>query len=523
MKKAICILLTLCLLAALCACGKETEPTTPATQAKPVETAAPTDKPAETSDKPETQTPVETSTEEPTVPTTEAPAPVQAAEAPALEPFPAKWTLKELGPVDNSARDLYFYRDTMFRYEKGAEDETFLIATDHLGNPISEERYGNIDGLLPGMLAVTALKDDINSTGVILESGEVLIPCEAAIIKTISEEYNTDAASERYLYVIYGTEVTTNKDEAFFYATSAMISISPSEGDVLYKGYAMIFDTVEKRFVPNIKVTNASMSAVKTGGSLICCTNEDYSKSVYNSSGELLYQGSNVSLGNDFFLKDYNTVVDAAGNTLQESERNLNVLRGSGNYLNAGDYKSELISITDRSGGLLFEIGKDYSIYEEGGGYFLANKENTGYLIDAAGQEVASLENCYSPDYLGRGVWEFASKDSDTPSLYYLSNGTSFTAKRYMSSLVNEVPNETSGLYTFRYWNAPEQDVNIECSYYEKVADGLIFANGKPGSLIDCFSGETLLSADSVELVDGRYLYVRNGNEYTVYELSLES
>lgn len=518
MKKTICLLLAvLLMLAVFSACGKE-EPSKPAaTDAKPG-TEAGTEKP---DTKPATEAP--DTTEEPVVTTTEAPEPAQPAEPPELAKFPTRWTLTEIGKADNSNRDLYFYRNSVFRYQKDADGNEFLIATDHMGKPISEEHYGNISVVIPGVYAVTALSEDINSTGILLESGEQLLPCEAAIINPIAESYNSDRYSDRYVYVIYGTEVTQNKDEAFFYSTSAMISITPDDDDVLYKGYGMVFDLQEKRFVPDLKITNSSMSAVKVGGSLICYNHEDYSASIYNADGGLVCEGNGIELGNDFVVVDYKTVQDAEGKTLFESEIGLSILKGSGNYLNASDYSASTVKLLDRNGGLLFETDGAYSIFEECGGLFPARKDNSGYLLDAAGNEVASLDDCYSPDYAGEGIWEFTPNESSAPSVYYLANGKTVTAaQRYASHLINEVKNETSGVSTFRFWNAPETDVEFKCSYTGSLGEALLYVHDKPCSLVDCYSGETLLTADGFELVEDKYLFAQNGSEYTVYELKPE-
>lgn len=519
MKKTICLLLAILLmLSVFSACGKE-EPSKPAsTDAKPETTAAAAEQP-ET--KPATEAPE--TTEEPVVTTTEAPEPVQPAEPPELAKFPTKWTLTELGKADNSNRDLYFYRNSVFRYQKDTDGSEFLTAINHLGEPISEEHYGNVSVVLPGVYAVSALSEDVNATGILLESGEQLLPCEAAIINPISEAYNSDRNSERYVYVIYGTEVTENKDEAFFYSTNAMISITPDDDDVLYKGYGMVFDLVEKRFVPDLKITNSSMSAVKTGGDLICYTHEDYSCSIYNADGQVICEGSAVELGSDFVVVDYKTVLDGEGKTLYESDVGLSILKGSGNYLNASDYNASTVKLLDRFGGLLFEVDGAYSIFEECGGYFPARKDNSGYLLDAAGQEVASVNDCYSPDYAGEGVWEFTPNDSSAPSVYYLANDKTVTAaQRYATHLINEVKNETSGVSTFRFWNDPETDVDFKCSYANYLGDALLYVHDKPCSLVDCYSGETLLTADGFELVEDKYLFAKDGNEYTVYELTPE-
>ena len=527
MKKIICLLLAACLLLGLGACSKTPEP--PADTGAKTDTAAATQAPgteALGTEAPGTEAPAtEPATEEPVVTTTEAPAPAVPAEAPELAQLPAKWSLKELGTVDNSDRDIYFSHETVFRYTRDGDD-VILTAVDLKGEAISQEKYANVRALLPGVLAVSTVSEDINSTGLILEeTGEQILPCEAAIIRTISEEYDSDLDSQRYLYVIYGTEVTENKDEAFFYATSAMISITPGEDDVLYKGYARVFDLVEKRFVPELTVTNSSMIAVKTGGSLISYTDENNVTTILNSDGVAVRENAEYPyLGCDIALVDGNTVIGADGSTLFESENYLTLLDGSGKYVVENIYNADEVRVFDARGAELFAVSGEYSVYSEGGGLFCGRKDNKdACLLDAQGKVVVAVEDAYTPEYKGCGVWEISYSENEKNSTYYLADGRSVTgSEKYAHDLVLETKNETSGVCTLSFWNDPEKTVDVEASYIDRLANGLVVANGKPCSLIDCFSGETLLTAESIELVEGKYIFAKDGSSYKVFELTLE-
>ena len=94
--------------------------------------------------------------------------------------------------------------------------------------------------------------------------------------------------------------------------------------------------------------------------------------------------------------------------------------------------------------------------------------------------------------------------------------------ERSAYNLVNEFKEDGSeGKFIFP-WNNPTEKVSVDCSYFTTVAPGLIVGSGKPNVLFDCFSGETLLTADRISFANERYIYAEVDGVTHVFELSLE-
>lgn len=526
MKKTVCFLLSALLMLGLCACGGSDSPATTATTNDSAKLSSEVQStPAQT-----TEAATEEATTEATEVTTEATEPpfvpqgkveIEAASV------PAKYSLKELGPVSDGEGTLTFRSDDLLvRYEKDENGNTLYLPVDHMGKQISTERYGYFEELLPGLFLVCSLEDSINNSGLLSEEGELLIPCESAIISHTTLD-NTDSTKSQFLRVVYATEETENEDEAFFYSSNAFFSIQPQEGDKFYKGYAKIYDLESKRFVPDLTITNPNQYDTRFGGGLISVETVDGEKILYNASGKELFKSSdyvNIDLGDGFYILDYTQVFDTDGNLLFEARENdsLQIIDGSARFLCSSNYASNLLSVYDFYGNKVCEIEGPTIISSEANGVFSASVDDKAILYNVEGQELCAKDNHYSASYKGYGIWEFTPKDSEANSSYYLVNGTEAAGEsRYVYELVNEIKEEGK-LFSFYPWNNPTQKISIETSYADKLTDALVACDGSPKTLVDCFSGETLMSADGFEFANSKYIYAKIDGVYHVYELVLE-
>ena len=374
MKKPICLILALCLSLSLCACGDSPAPAASgesSTQAPVSQSTA--------------ATTTEAVTEAPVTETTEAPVETEPPFVPqgkvelVSEPMPAGYTLKELGPVADGEGTLTFRSDDLLvRYEKDENGNTLYLPVDHMGKQISNERYGYFEELLPGLFLVSSLEDSVNNTGLMNEDGEMLIPCECAIITDCTME-NTDGAKSQFLRVIYATEETENEDEAFFFASNAYFSLHPEEGDKLYKGYAKIYDLENKCFVPELTITNPNKFDTSFGGGLIYVQTEDDEKLLYNAAGRELFKSSDyvgIDIGDGFYVIDYTQVFDTDGNLLFErgDDDSLQIIRGSARFLSCYNYDAKLLSVYDYYGNKLFELAEGPNVMSaEANGCFAAS------------------------------------------------------------------------------------------------------------------------------------------------------
>lgn len=526
MKKILLLLLSAALVLSLCACGDST-PSTEASATKGNTATTNNSKPAETTPTTaeQTEAPVVESTEAP-VESTEAPFVPQGKVEITREAVPTKWTLKELGPVVDGEGTLTFRSDDLLvRYEKDEDGNTLYLPVDHMGKQIAEGRYGYFEEFLPGLFLVSSLEDTVNNTGLMTEDGEMLIPCEAAIINKFTIE-NSDETSTRFIRVIYATEETTNEDEAFFYATNALFSLHPEEGDKLYKGYAKIYDLENKCFVPDLTITNPARYATKVSSAMIFVETVDDEKIIYSADGKELFKTSDyttIDLGDGFYVLDYKQVFDTEGQLLFQAEGydNLQIIKGSARFLFCTNYDTTILTVYDFYGNELFIVDGLSSVSAEAGGFFACSEDDKALLYNENGELVFSMDNCYIPSYEGHGIWQITPDNSDVNSSYYLTNGTTLTgSERYAHNFVNEL--DEDGFFSFFPWNKPTEKVSVEASYTSTLTDGLVCANGDTRSLVDCFSGETLMTADNFEFANSKYVYAKIDGVYHVYEIVLE-
>lgn len=530
MKKLIVLAsLLLCMLLAACgAGGKETtaDDATKSTKAKSESSTAATGESTPAAAESTTAPEESTTAPEETTPEATEPAFVPKGKV-EIEPIqvPSGNTLKDLGPMEEGEGKLYFLSSILIRYEVSEDNTNLLIPVDHMGKAISSERYGNIDALSPGLFVVSSFEETINCSGLLAESGELLIPCEAAIIKELRPRNSSDAAPARFLLVVYGTEKTDNKDEAFFYATEAWFSVAPEEGDQFYKGYAKIYDLENHRFVPDVTVTNANSYDTNVCGNLIFLETADGTQLIYNADGKELFKSSvsyGWDYGNGFYVLDSKEVYDSEGELLfKVSGRDyLNVIKGSAQFLEYYNAETKIRSVYDFYGNKLFDLAEGIgSVSSEAGGLFACRLDKTAMLYNAQGELVYSLENSYPPSYAGFGIWEIMSAESGAPYTYFLVDGRTTSGKPY--NFINEVKEEQSGIFSFYPWNNLTEKISFEWSYANKIKNGLVYNAMKPGQLVDAFSGEVLLEADKINYVNG-YIYAQIDGVYHVYEPILE-
>ena len=134
-----------------------------------------------------------------------------------------------------SVSSKYLYTYGGLAYETVDDNSVRVYLAD--GNLFPEDgAISDIDYLGYGLYALRKISDDnVNTVALVNTDGEVLIPFEAASIDWVDAE---DETQHRFLKVIYTTEPVESKDDCFIYFTSKVVALAPSEGDLLFDGYA---------------------------------------------------------------------------------------------------------------------------------------------------------------------------------------------------------------------------------------------------------------------------------------------
>lgn len=329
----------------------------------------------------------------------------------------AAYTLTKVGTIKDEDMSISIAKDAVML---PGEDSMFRILT-YLGEDAYGMDFDSHEYLGNGYYCVRT--DDMTfSYGVIDNKGNMIIDCDAAILRTMSE---------RYLYVAYVTEQTDNEDECFLYgkvkssltleAQSPGLSVPNTEnGDVMYKGYAKVYDLKEMRFVPNVEIGRNTI--VKACGDCFFVKEDGgYGKAtLYNSEGASVWSidDNHVNIiANGIFG---NAVVgtmqfyDTTGKELWTSDTsssNIDLIESHSDSVYLSVKTDDGYYIVDRNGNKLSD--NIYShINSECDGIFCVSKDNKALLIDEEGNEIASLADVRSTfTYQSDGIWEAQKND----------------------------------------------------------------------------------------------------------------
>ena len=184
----------------------------------------------------------------------------------------------------------------------------------------------------------------INAYGMIDEKGNEIIPQEYAIIKKIND---------RYYKVSKATEKVATKDESDIYLTSSLFV--GGKADAYYKATCYVYDTVNKKIVPNSTTKNTSSYSAYE--SLISYIDNNNTRIYINENGTPLPSDAKV-LDNGAYISN-------------------NVIYAS-------------------NGSKLFDVDTTgYAAYSYSGGYYIGRKidsaNNVSYaVLDASGKVVST-------------------------------------------------------------------------------------------------------------------------------------
>ena len=161
-----------------------------------------------------------------------------------LDPYALyKYSITEEGTIPDQRYS--FMRDSLL-----TSDGEHYVFNNSKGEAVIDS-IADVDYLGDDLYAVRQemTMEDVNKTGLYTGEGEELIPCEAA---SIVRPHNRDR-DFHFLEVIYTTEQTDDESEAIIYFTQSMFSLHVGEDDVMYKGYAKIYDLDNRKFVDNFE------------------------------------------------------------------------------------------------------------------------------------------------------------------------------------------------------------------------------------------------------------------------------
>lgn len=390
------------------------------------------------------------------------------------------------------------------------EDEVSLITSN--GGTVTD--VGGCSYLGNGYYILQDLSGEVNSIALYSADGTQLIPFEAADISWLDSAVDDVTEEQRYLKVIYSTGETDDEEEAFFYQTENLISLTVGDDDIMYTGYAKIYDTESRQFVSGVEITNSYMYAAQACGSSFVVEDEEGVTRLY----------------------------DGEGNILLEKEGLEDVGFGYVIFSNADAY-----DVYDENGAYRFSSADLLADFDSTSGYMQKYTDDGTVLVDIDGEQVLSetYESYYHEHYglfeMGDDTGAFLLVDGDgnvlasadsivevLPGYYYYldedGNGTIVTADGILAEGADS-PEELAVVDGTTALVINDQTYSLELAgdYWQGLVPGIISVQssdtGKYG-VFDLFSGTQLLDYNcAVVYSAGDYLYAMQEDAWVIYEI----
>lgn len=223
--------------------------------------------------------------------------------------------LEKVGTIDGSIN--YFIGTACITYDRQTQQYKVVNIEK---NQSSEATYVNAEEM-NGFFVVKQQrpsdKNDftaINSTGVLNADLEQTIPCEYALIRTITDGY---------VVAYKATEITENKDDYLLYMTSNIFSLTPEEGDVLYKGEWCVIELATGRKLEGLCGTESPTFFVN--GDVIIAKVPDDQYIRVSFSGKAIPDDVNLLVNGCYIPYSENTVYTSDGKKLFDFEKGASV------------------------------------------------------------------------------------------------------------------------------------------------------------------------------------------------------
>jgi len=429
------------------------------------------------------------------------------------------YTVEKVGEYSDPDKQLQNFKNCPVTVSGGKGRLLTYLGEDKLGKDITGTSY-----LGQGLYAVRTDADNINSVGLVDQDGNVLIPFEAANIRWPDSLHSS---TDRYLKVIYATEKTDNKKEAFFYTTDNQVSFKPDPDDTLYKGYAKIYDLKQKKFFDDIKITNGDQYGMEPCGSGFCIKNDDGTTTLYDENGSSVLQlKGSVSAGNGMIVQSdgnvYNVYDETGKQTWSQKDALYCFDSESGYLISDGGSGS---TVLDRNGKEAVPgTFKNYmSVKSEKDGVLLVEKDGKETLIKADGTVIAAAKDAdgYFSE-VENGIYsDNGTQDSSGNMVYTLvgPDGILCKGERYGTSNIDII----DGTKAFVFDDG-DYTLKLEKEDPKVLGSTLIAAQAADTGfygVFDLYSGKQIIPYDYEKILAiNRYIYAYRQNVWTVFKLS---
>ena len=434
---------------------------------------------------------------------TKAPAEI-LAENPAAEAKSA--SLKEIGKL-KSDDGIVFYGD--FLYKMKGEDEVEVL--DYQGKPLSDKNAGYVDKLgNTGLFAYQIEGSDIMYEGIIDAEGNVIVDGSAKVGMF-------DEIDSRYLKAYIPDKVTTNKDEAIYYATNRQFSTDVKDEDTMYTGTVKVYDTVNRKFLEST-AENFDPHYTINGDIITFYDHDDNNVAVSVESDSKLDLGSKQLIGRGL-INEYkdgkNYYSDHSGNLLFVTEDSVSALDQDSQFYTVTDHETNLKGIIHENGTVMVEPKYKTISYlnDEYFSYYNEDFSKQGLLkidgTEVTPEQYKSILDIGTPGY-------FSVKGQDDK--YALIDGTGKEIVKGSDSGFSEGSYIKDG-DSYKFLVISKGDTSLKLETSGNYLKNYLLYDSKGKTLYDLVTGEKVIENAEKVYSAYNYLYVLKDKEYTIYQV----
>ncbi len=450
-------------------------------------------------------------------------------------------SLEKVGEIDKKVLDnTYSYYGALIT----ASSEGDCHILDCKGNVLDETCDVLNNELRDGLRTIIKKENYPSSTGLVdIDTGEVLIPCEAAKISLMGE---------RYLYVIYITEEVTDEKDAFIYFTDSSFTLGgPDDDDVLYAGYGLVYDTYKKSFVNGMKIEDGSVYMHELGNKILCCSNGTgyrdsfYDMDICDENGEIIERGRYRLFEEEGYIVKKESG-DGGKYCIYDEDMNLYDVTGFcpdrvlKNHLYVVEDKDSDEYICDSDGNIISDTCFDSVDYQKGNIIqgIKKNDETGEYEIiisDCLGNVIAKDQNLYldtydTPQYKKYGclLYKINDADNNTKKGLIYFDGTIIDDLRFDSDGNSDLPYFVDGEKIKVYlWNEKEyreysgdKIKTFKDNNYKESKAIFSIESGEDKGVYSALDGTKLADLYTGVICAEDYIYICTGDVWEIYKLN---
>ncbi|MBQ4465208.1 MAG: hypothetical protein II916_04525 [Oscillospiraceae bacterium] len=412
-------------------------------------------------------------------------------------------TLTEVGKLEGEGIENY----GDFLYQSISDEE--IVCLDYTGKPLLDGTVNYVDKLGDTGLYVyyTAPEGDFSYCGLMDAQGNVVLGTDAKV-------GTFDAVDSRFVKAYLPEAVTTDRDNAIYYATSRQFSLDVKDGDVMYSGTVKLYDTQEHKFLEN--TAQKSDPNYRIGNEIINFSDDDYNTIAVTADDKLLDVEGKSVVGDLIteYASDTTTVYDKDMNKLFTTNCTISEITDTHDFYCLYDSESGQRGIVHKSGTIMVEPKYGTVSYLSDGvfSYYHEDYDKQGLLYADGTELTADTYKNFSatgiPGYFN------ASTQDDKYELLDASGNTVLTSQDYR---FKEGDYFASG-DEYSYFVINKKDEPLKMKYSGTYLGNHLLLNTSDKVIYDLVTGDVVMDGFEKAYAAYGYIYVAKDGAVTIFQ-----